>query len=79
MTVDERKRGELIASNEIAQLGEQKIEELRDFVKSAAAHLEDPPMLGELHNVLLSMMQILRPLTGAEIRKMADDGEEEEE
>ena len=85
MTVDERKRGELIASNEIAQLGPAKVKELRESADALVQQLVEPPQLEQVRSTLLAMMRILRPLTGEDIGRFAEsspssaDGEDEDQ
>ena len=73
MTVDERKRTELIASDVIAQLSPARVKELRESADALVQQLVEPPQLGEVHSTLLAMMRLFRPLTGEDIRRLADD------
>ena len=72
MAIDERKRAELIASTDLAELSDEQIEELRESARSLVALLDgDPPMMREAHSRLLEMMRMLRPLTGEDIQRLS--------
>ena len=75
MAIDERKRTAIIASDEVAELSDSQIEELRGSAQSLVSLLsDDRPQLKMVSSLLKSMLKVLRPLSGVEIHRLADDG-----
>ena len=75
MVIDEQKKAQIILSDEVAELSESQIEDLRGSAGSLVSLLSaDPPPLKMVSSLLKSMLKVLRPLTGSEIRMLADDG-----
>ena len=73
MTIDERKRAELILSPN-AEPTEAQWRELRTHVDTLAALVkEDRPDGDQVVIVLKNALRIFRPLTGREIQRLADD------